>query len=120
METGTIILHITQRQEWLAAQAAGRYEADTLSSEGFIHCSRPDQVVAVANSAFCGRTGLVLLCIDSERVDSVIRYENLRGGEQLYPHIYGPLNVEAVVKVLRFEAGQDGRFALPVELVEGT
>ena len=114
----SIILHITKRSQWEEAQKAGRYEADTLHSQGFIHCSKPDQVVAVANFLFRHQTDLVLLCIDPDKVVPQIRYENLEGGEKVFPHIYGPLNLDAVAVVCSFQPGPDGTFALPEVLLD--
>jgi len=109
------ILHITSKSDWMAALASGRYRADTLATQGFIHCSKPDQVIAVANALFCNRTDLVLLEIDEARVSSEIRYENLEGGSKLFPHIYGALNVDAVSGAAGFRPDSDGRFTLPGE-----
>ncbi len=55
----------------------------------------------------------MLLVIDTDKVDAEIIYENLEGGDQLFPHIYGHLNCDAVVKVVDFEPDADGYFALP-------
>lgn len=106
------IFHITTPQAWSQAVAAGSYRGDTLETEGFIHCSTRAQVTHVANARFHGRSGLVLLCIAPERVGSEIRYEPAEAGE-LFPHIYGPLNLDAVTTVLDFPPGADGRFVLP-------
>lgn len=84
-----IILHITRREDWKAAQASDAYRADTLASQGFIHCSTPEQVIPVANARFRGQEGLVLLAIDSGAVEAEIRYENLEGGDELFPHTDG-------------------------------
>ncbi len=111
-----MILHITEREAWEQAKNSGRYEAESLHSQGFIHCSRPDQVIPVANCLFRGQTSLVLLCIDTDRAVPEICHENLEGGSELFPHIYGALNLDAVTAVLDFEPGCDGRFALPEEL----
>ena len=111
-----MILHITKKVDWVAAQAQGAYEAASLTKQGFIHCSRPDQVIGVANFLFRGQPGLVLLCIDPDRVEAEIRYENLEGGEKLFPHIYGSLNLDAVVDVVVFLPRPEGDFALPTEL----
>lgn len=108
-----VILHITERAAWEKARTAGAYETLTLASEGFIHCSEPRQVIRVADERFRGRAGLVLLEIDAGRVGPEIRYENLEGGEELFPHVYGPLNLDAVVGVEPFEPREDGTFALP-------
>jgi uncharacterized protein (DUF952 family) len=82
--------------------------------DGFIHCSTRDQVIQVANARFRGDSGLVLLHVDTDKVRHKIVYENLEGGQQLFPHIYGELNVDAVVRVAPFEPGADGSFSLPI------
>jgi uncharacterized protein (DUF952 family) len=111
-----IILHITQQDEWDKAKTLGSYRADTLESQGFIHCSTPEQVVRVANTLFRGQDDLVLLCIDSTEVEAEIRYENLEGGDELFPHVYGPLNAGAVVSVLDLKPQADGTFVPPESL----
>ncbi|MBD2538943.1 DUF952 domain-containing protein [Coleofasciculus sp. FACHB-SPT36] len=111
----SIILHITQREQWEEAKSTKKYCGDTLESEGFIHCSTPEQVINVANSFFHSQRGLVLLCLDSEAVEAEIRYEGFDEGER-FPHIYGPLNINAVVQVLDFSPGEDGCFELPPEI----
>lgn len=111
------ILHITQRQQWEEAKLASAYRGDTLHTEGFIHCSTPLQVISVANRFFPNRKGLVLLCIDCDRVQAKIKYEGLET-EELFPHIYGALNTDAVYKVLEFEPSADGKFELPKELAD--
>jgi uncharacterized protein (DUF952 family) len=82
--------------------------------EGFIHCSTREQVIQVANIRFRGQSGLVLLFIDTEKVAAEIIYENLEGGQQLFPHIYGELNTDAVMQVAEFEPDADGYFTLSV------
>lgn len=66
-----------------------------------------------ANRLFRGQTGLVLLEIDPNKVRAEIKYENCEGGEENFPHIYGRLNADSVVRVIAFEAGADGSFAMP-------
>lgn len=109
-----VILHITKRENWEEAKLRQVYRGDTLVSEGFIHCSTPKQVIKVANALFRARKGLVLLCIDTAKVQSEIRYEGT--GTELHPHIYGSLNIDAVIKVLDFEPRKDGTFTLPKEI----
>ena len=117
--TGTI-LHITSKSAWSAAQQAGAYTADSLASEGFIHCSKIDQVLRVANAFFPAQSGLVLLVIDPARLSSELRWEaGTDKADELFPHVYGPVNLEAVISVLDFEPGEDGRFALPPSLKPG-
>jgi uncharacterized protein (DUF952 family) len=107
----SIILHITQHDQWQQAKRSGFYRGDTLDSEGFIHCSTPQQIIKVANTFFKGEKGLVLLCIESDKIKAEIKYEGVE--EDYYPHIYGPLNIDAVIQVLDFEPGEDGKFELP-------
>jgi uncharacterized protein (DUF952 family) len=112
----TTILHIARKTDWEQARAEGSYRADTLASEGFIHCSTPEQVIPVANHLFRGQPDLVLLVIDRDKVEAPIRDENLEGGTALFPHIYGPLNLDAVVDVLDFPPRTDGSFELSSKL----
>ncbi len=107
------IFHITKRAEWERAKQEGTYQAPSLASEGFIHCSKDDQVIRTANRLFSGQMGLVLLEIDTHRVKAEIRYENCEGGQEEFPHIYGALDLDAVVRVLTFEPGENGSFAMP-------
>jgi len=117
------ILHLASIDAWLAAVKVGLYHADSLSTEGFIHCSTPSQIVAVANTFYRGQRGLVLLVIDPSRLQAQLKWEppaepeptHAREGE-LFPHLYGPLNVDAVTKVIPFEPGADGLFSAPAEL----
>jgi uncharacterized protein (DUF952 family) len=109
-----VIFHITRSQQWEKAKQVQSYRGDTLDTEGFIHCSTLPQIVRVSNKLFAGQTGLLLLSIDSEKVESELKYELVAG--ENYPHIYGPLNLDAVLQVFEFEAGADGKFQLPAEL----
>jgi uncharacterized protein (DUF952 family) len=106
----TRIFHLTPAAAWVDAQRAGVYTADSLASEGFIHCSTAEQVVWVANNRFRGRTEYVLLHIDRDRLSAPVKYENLEGGRQLFPHIYGPLNLDAVIDVTPFPPDEAGTF----------
>ncbi len=107
-----MLLHIAHGEEWARAQMDEIYRADSLSDQGFIHCSYPHQVIRVANMVYRGQRGLVLLHIDPDRLDSRVVEEDGGDGE-LYPHVYGPINLDAVVKVERLEPGDDGSFTLP-------
>jgi uncharacterized protein (DUF952 family) len=110
-----LLLHITPQQDWTLAQQAGSYRADSLDTEGLIHCSTPNQVVKVANWFYRGQKGLVLLCIDGDRLHSPLRYDAIETGE-LFPHVYGPINLDAVFQVLDFPPGPTGEFGLPTKL----
>ena len=108
-----IIFHITTSRAWSSAAAEGIYQPEMFPVDGFIHCSTREQVIQVANLRFRGQSGLVLLLIDTEKVTPEIVYENLEGGQQLFPHIYGELNVDAVAQVEKFAPNAEGYFSLP-------
>jgi uncharacterized protein (DUF952 family) len=108
------IVHITHRDEWALAQLSGEYRPGSLSEEGFIHCSKPDQVVRVAGTFLAGQHGLVLLVIDSKRLLAEVRWEpGADSPAELFPHIYGPLNLDAVTQVLDLNPSPDGQYVLP-------
>ncbi len=108
------ILHIAFVEEWNAARAAGSYRISTRGKSlddgaTFIHASRPEQVAMVANFAYDDVTEpLCLLVIDTERLVSALCDEDLDGTGMSFPHIYGPLNLDAVVDILPYERGTDG------------
>jgi uncharacterized protein (DUF952 family) len=106
-----LIFHITSEHAWADAKAQGHYTADSLASEGFIHCSERHQVAWVANQRFRGRSDLVLLHIDRARLQAPVRYENLEGGRELFPHVYGPVPVSAVASVTRLLPSESGDFS---------
>ena len=108
------IFHIATSTAWDEACAAGAYEPPSLGREGFIHFSRADQVAGVANRAFRGQRDLVLLCVASDRLAAVVRYEHAEDAGDAFPHLYGRLNLDAVAGVIPIVEGSDG-FELPVE-----
>jgi histidine triad (HIT) family protein len=106
------ILHIAKKSDWEKAQAQGEYKASSLSSEGFIHFSYPSQAVESANRHFRGEKDVVLLRVDESKLKSQLKVEPSRGGQE-FPHLYGPLNTDAVIEAIPFqEFGNEG-FALP-------
>jgi uncharacterized protein (DUF952 family) len=115
-----VIVHIARIEEWEQAQVKGAYRTASLETQGFIHFSLPEQIVRTANTFYAGRTGLVLLCVDPVRLRSELRYEigNESTGE-VFPHLYGPLNLDAVMKVIDFSPGADGMFTLPEGIPSG-
>jgi uncharacterized protein (DUF952 family) len=110
------ILHLTTNADWRAARAAGEYRlstrGQTLDEVGFIHCSRLHQVTRIANAVYPGEHGLVLLVIDTDRVGAEIREEAGADTDERFPHIYGPLNLDAVVDVIPIAPRADGTFEL--------
>ncbi|NLH47876.1 MAG: DUF952 domain-containing protein [Myxococcales bacterium] len=117
-----MIVHITTRQEWQAAAGESEYRAASLQSDGFIHCSTVKQVVDTANLFFRGQNDLLLLIIDEKRLNTELKYEDPTGRGHdpgvgsLFPHVYGPVNRDAIRQVVEFPYRQDGTFALPDEV----
>jgi uncharacterized protein (DUF952 family) len=103
-----LIVHICSSDEWQAAQKAGVYQPASLSVEGFIHCSRPDQVVEVANRYYGSRTDLLLLWIDPSCLAVELCWE--ASDESIYPHIYGPINIDSISRVSKFLPDEEGIF----------
>ncbi|MCY4624534.1 MAG: DUF952 domain-containing protein [Chloroflexi bacterium] len=112
------IFHITTRELWRRSIPRGQYTHESLRAEGFIHCSIKEQVLGVANTRFTGQDDLVLLSIDTSDVMSVIQYDKAPGSDETFPHIYGPLNHDAVKAVIDFPPSDGGSFALPPDLQE--
>ncbi len=109
--------HITSSVAWLEALEAGLYSAPSLEAQGFIHCSEisTEQLLAVANHLYAGQSGLVLLLIEAERLEAAVRHEEFETSETFFPHVYGPINLDAVVRVLPFPLQPDCTFRLPEE-----
>jgi uncharacterized protein (DUF952 family) len=122
MKADTFILHLASKTAWLASAEEGLYAPESLSTEGFIHCSTVSQIVGVANTFYRGQRELVLLVIDPFNLRAELKWEppaepeptHAREGE-LFPHIYGALNPDAVVRALPFEPDAEGLFSLPQE-----
>lgn len=116
-----MIYHITSRQAWEDTQAKGEYRAESLQSEGFIHCSTLSQVLPVAHLYYKGQRGLIVLEIEPSLLSPDLKWEPPSGGApppgvpvgDMFPHVYGPINVNAVVKVVDLESNPDGTFSLP-------
>lgn len=116
----SVIYHIATRADWDRARRDGEYTTSTvgrtLAQEGFIHASGPGQVNGVANRYYRGISDeLLVLVIDTARVRAEIRYEDVPGADAPFPHIYGPLNADAVTAARPLSAGPDGTFAFTPE-----
>lgn len=106
-----IIFHIIEKEVWEINKNIDLYRPDSLKNEGFIHCSKFDQILGVANHFFSGQSNLLLLVIESGKVDSDILYEDA-GNMNFFPHIYGPLNLSSVVDVIDFQPDANDVFKL--------
>jgi uncharacterized protein (DUF952 family) len=113
----TRLLHITERASWDAALPAGEYRISTrgvtLEEQGYIHCSLPHQLRAVAEFLYADADDLVVLVIDSDGVPSSVKYEAMSPGDEEFPHIYGPLPTAAVTEVVTVSRDNAGRMVLP-------
>jgi uncharacterized protein (DUF952 family) len=107
------IFHITEPDTWSHATATGLYTGSTrgasLDEVGFVHCSFAEQVDRVAGYVYGDEAAtLLLLEIETDGVPAEVRVENLEGGEELFPHVYGPIPVQAVVAVRRMVRSSRG------------
>lgn len=93
------IYHVTTWQEWNAAREKGYYTAPSLEAEGFIHCSEEQQVNGVLKRYFSGKKDLVKLMIETSRLTSGFKYEPAPSVNESFPHVYGPINLDAVADV---------------------
>lgn len=111
----TYIYHIAQAGDWEQARAAGEYLVSTrgrsLAEVGFIHASTAAQVAGVANAFYQDAGELVVLVIDPGLLTSPVRFEEVPGAPEAFPHIYGPLNAGAVTGVLPLRPGAGGEFS---------
>jgi uncharacterized protein (DUF952 family) len=113
-----MIVHIIKRSEWRLALGRRTYAPDSLRAEGFIHCSTQAQVIDTANRFYRGQSDLVVLCIEESRLTPELKYEapampHGEAASDLFPHLYGELNVQAVDRVVELPCEPDGSFQLP-------
>lgn len=114
------IYHIAFARDWELARASGEYTTSTLgrslADQGFIHASDAHQVALVANFIFApyaedaAQGRLLVLVIDVDRLESEVRYERAADSDDPFPHIYGPVNADAVVATAPLTLTPDGTF----------
>jgi uncharacterized protein (DUF952 family) len=93
------IYHVTTQTEWEQAKIAGDYTPVGFDAEGFIHCSNENQVPGVLDRFYKGQTGLVKLKIEKAKLARPLLFELAADLDELFPHIYGALNIDSVVEV---------------------
>ncbi len=111
-----MIYHITTAAAWSDAQLLDEYTVFSLISEGFIHLSTEAQVLGTADRFYADVTGLVLLQVDETRCSAEIRWEapaEAPASDARFPHLYGPLNLDAVLDARPLEKSPAGRFVFP-------
>jgi uncharacterized protein (DUF952 family) len=105
------LYHLVASPEWQAAQAAGEYRPASLAREGFIHLSTAAQWVGAANRFYRGRTDLLLLEVDADRLSAEVRFEAADGDR--FPHLYGPMDLEAARVACALTPDASGAFTDP-------
>ena len=106
------IYHLTGQKDWAAAQSAGQLCPASLAAEGFIHCSQDqEQMLRVAQRLYPGRPDLLALSVNTALLTAPVVTEPSRSGE-LYPHLYGPLEISAVTAVRPLIPNAAGGFDL--------
>jgi len=108
-----MIYHIISNELWSSVKKGTEFRPASLEDEGFIHCSDIEKVATVANSIYSGQSNMVLLELDENRVQAEIVWEDLYNLNHKYPHIYGPLNLDAVIGVHDLQIDSQGSFQLP-------
>ncbi len=111
-----VIYHMAPRAMWEAQRDQSHFAPPSLTVEGFIHCTaEPEKLLQVANRFYREMPGpFIIVCIAPQRLDAALRWELADGHS--FPHIYGPLNREAVNRILPFPRQADHSFSLPSEL----
>jgi uncharacterized protein (DUF952 family) len=108
------IYHICSSEAWEETKKGKKYRSESLVKEGFIHCSKYEQVLRVANTFYHGQKNLVLLVIESGKVKAKLIWEpGSDKPDELFPHIYGSLNLDAINQVLDLEENPNGKFYMP-------
>jgi uncharacterized protein (DUF952 family) len=94
-----MIYHVCTKEAWQQAQEQGFYKAASLEIEGFIHCSTQTQVQGVLQRYYAGQTNLQLLHIEESKLTNELKYELAPSVNEEFPHVFGVINLDAVVRV---------------------
>jgi uncharacterized protein (DUF952 family) len=94
------VFHIAETEAWVSRSDS--YTPAGFDEEGFIHCSTAAQLDHVASNLYAGRDDLTLLSVAAVGVGSMLVYEELYGARKLFPHIYGPVPLDAVVQAVGY------------------
>lgn len=112
----SFIYHIVEKDYFHQQEKEAEYRAPSLETEGFIHFSKTDQLLQVANSFYKGKDHLYVLKVDETLLKAELKIEPPLEAPHsgiLFPHLYGPLNWDAIVKKIDWSANDDGSFSLP-------
>lgn len=105
-----LLVHLCTRATWRESMEAGSYQPASLEVEGFIHLSRSDQILKVANAFYRGLQDAILLWIDPVRLQAELRWESADG--DVFPHLYGPMNLDAVISTSDLIPDEDGIYRI--------
>jgi uncharacterized protein (DUF952 family) len=111
-----MIYRISGKHDWESALSTGNFASADLAVEGFIHCSARHQILRTANKYYRGETELVLLEIDELQLGSSVKFEDIGGAGDKFPHVYSAILVSAITRQFSLVESVDG-FALPEELI---
>lgn len=113
-----MILHCLKKETWERVKNSAYYSSESLSAEGFIHCSPIEYFHRVAPNFKEIKEELLLLLLEEEKIDAEVRWEDPEKLGRAYPHIYGPLNLSSVTAVLPFLKDEKGNFIKNPELTD--
>jgi uncharacterized protein (DUF952 family) len=113
-----IITHIIKDEEWNNVKSDKLYFPKSLREDGFTHCSSLKQACKVADYIYPKESGIILLVIETDKLDSKVIWEDLYDLNEEYPHIYGPLNLSSIIKVVELNLNKNNKFELPKNILD--
>jgi uncharacterized protein (DUF952 family) len=98
-----VILHVATQSDWDNQLNSADFAPESLRVEGFIHCCTPEQLPGVLQRYYSNRTDLLLLELDETSLTATMKFESATGGE-LFPHLFGRINKNAIRKISALKA----------------
>lgn len=108
-----MIYHIISKEKWNQLKNKSYYSPNSLSREGYIHCSYAEQLLKVAQTFYKGQRNLVVLCINESKISNLLKSEDLFNLKENYPHVYGELPVSCIEKIVELLIDSNGDFIKP-------
>jgi uncharacterized protein (DUF952 family) len=105
---GTLLGHIVTPAEWAAVRGTPAYAPASLETEGFLHLSATEQLPATADRHYRAAGRLLALGVDPDLLAAELRWEHVPSRGEAFPHVYGPLNLDAVVALAVLTETPDG------------
>lgn len=113
-----MLYHLADAAQWAQQYPSGSYQPESFTQEGFIHCASRQQLEGVAQRYYCNTRGLIVLVIDPQALHASVVAENTTGGEELFPHVYGVINCDAVVATLLCQVTAQGQFVPSLDQID--